>query len=271
MPRVSIIMGIYNCESTLAEAIDSILLQTFSNWQLIMCDDGSTDGTLEIAKLYKKQYSDKIVLLKNKSNRGLNYTLNHCLKHVEGEYVARMDGDDISLNTRLEKEVDFLDNHPEFSIVSTPMIFFDEFGDWGKSTAIPEPKEKDLIFHSPVHCHAPCMIRREAYMDVKGYTVDKQMLRFEDVNLWFKLYSKRYRGYNLSEPLYKMRDDRNATQRRSLKSRINGVYVLYDGYKRLHMPWYSYSFIVFDFGKHIVKAIMPMRLYEMIHRRKLQN
>ncbi len=270
-PHVSIIMGIYNCQNTLPEAIESILNQTFIDWHLIMCDDGSKDNTYIVAKNYADKYSDKITLIRNDENKGLNETLNHCLKYAKGKYVARMDGDDISLPTRLEKEVEFLEKHPEFAIVSTPMLFFDEDGDWGENSLIEEPKKKDLAFRSPVHCHAPCMIRREAYLAVDGYTVNPRMLRFEDVNLWFKLYAKGYRGYNLSEPLYKMRDDRDATVRRNLKSRINAIYVLLDGYKRLQLPIYMYGYIIIDLLKHIIKGIVPAGIYEKFHRRKLKT
>ena len=202
MARISILMGIYNCAPTLAEAIDSILEQTYSDWELILCDDGSQDNTYQIAKEYQALYPERIVLLQNEQNQGLNYTLNKCLSHAKGEYVARMDGDDISLPERLEKEIEFLDSNPEYAIVSTPMIFFDEHGDWGRSYAIQKPEKKDFIKHSPVFCHAPCMIRREAMENVGGYTVDKKMLRFEDVNLWYKLYGAGYRGYNLDAPYY---------------------------------------------------------------------
>lgn len=267
MAKVSIIMGIYNCADTLSEAIESIVNQTFTNWKLIMCDDGSKDNTFEIALKYKTMYPDKIVLIQNEKNMGLNYTLNHCLKYVEGEYVARMDGDDISLPTRLEKEVEFLENNKEYAIVSTPMILFDENGDWGRSYSIEKPTKNDFILHSPVHCHAPCMIRKEAYLDVGGYTVDKRMLRFEDVNLWYKLYAKGYIGYNLSEPLYKMRDDHSAAQRRSLKSRMNGVYVTYRGFQLFKLPWYMYIYVIIDFVRHLIKGIMPEWLYMMFHRR----
>ena len=190
MPKVSIIMGIYNCAETLPEAIDSVLTQTFSDWQLILCDDGSKDNTYGIAKEYQGRFPEKILLLQNERNMGLNHTLNRCLQVVSGEYVARMDGDDISLPTRIEKEAAFLDAHPEYAIVSTPMIFFDEHGDWGRSYAIEEPTKRDFIKHSPVHCHAPCMIRREAYLAVGGYTEDRRMLRFEDVNLWYKMFAE---------------------------------------------------------------------------------
>ena len=271
MIKVSIIMGIYNCESTLAEAINSILAQTFSEWELILCNDGSTDKTYELALQFKNKYPDKIKLLNNISNIGLNATLNKCLSIAEGEYIARMDGDDISIPTRFEKEVDFLDNHPEYSIVSTPMIFFDENGDWGSSQAIEKPTKKDFIKHSPVFCHAPCMIRKNALLDVNGYTEDVRMLRFEDVNLWYKLYAKGYIGYNLSEPLYKMRDDINAFKRRSLKSRLNGVYVTYVGFKLFKFPIYYYFYLVVDFIKHVIKGLLPEKLYLYFHKNNIKK
>lgn len=271
MPKVSIIMGIYNCAQTLPEAIDSILAQTFSDWQLILCDDGSKDQTCAVAERYQKEYPDQIVLLKNEHNMGLNHTLNRCLQAADGEYVARMDGDDVSLPTRLEKEAAFLDAHPEYAIVSTPMIFFDESGDWGRSYAIEKPTKHDFIKHSPVHCHAPCMIRREAYLAVGGYTEDRRMLRFEDVNLWYKLYAKGYSGYNLDEPLYKMRDDQAAANRRSLKSRMNGVYVTCVGFKLFHFPWYLYGYVGIDFLKHVIKGIMPEWLYMRFHKRAVKQ
>lgn len=268
MPKVSIIMGIYNCASTLNEAIDSILNQTFLDWQLIMCDDGSTDDTYKVAALYADRYPKKIILIKNETNLGLNYTLNRCLELAEGEYIARMDGDDISLENRLEIERFFLDNNPQYAIVSTPMILFDEGGDWGKTTAIEYPSKNDFIRHNPVHCHAPCMIRKEAYLAVGGYTIDKRMLRFEDVNLWFKLYSKGYSGCNLTDPLYKMRDDRNAATRRSLRSRIKAVYVLYVGYRMFHYKWYVYLYLPIDLAKHIIKTLLPRKTYMILHKRK---
>lgn len=264
-------MGIYNCAPTLREAIDSILAQTFTDWQLVLCDDGSKDDTYAIAVQYQRNYPKKIVLLRNEQNMGLNHTLNRCLEAATGEYVARMDGDDISLPTRLEKEVAFLNSHPEYAIVSTPMIFFDETGDWGRSYSIQKPEKHDFIKHSPVHCHAPCMIRREAYLAVEGYTEDKRMLRFEDVNLWYKLYAKGYIGYNLDEPLYKMRDDQAATRRRGLKSRMNGVYVTYVGFKLFEFPKYMYIYVVVDFLKHFIKGIIPERIYLKFHKKAVRR
>ena len=270
-PKISVIMGIYNCAETLNEAINSILNQTETNWELIMCDDGSVDNTYAVAEKYVQQYPDKIVLIQNEKNHGLNYTLNRCLKKAKGKYVARMDGDDLSLPERFQKEAEFLDDHPEYAIVSTPMIYFDESGEWGRGTAIEIPQIKDFVFHAPFHCHAPCMIRREAFLRVKGYTVDKKLLRYEDCNLWYKLYSAGYRGYNLQEPLYKMRDDRNAYSRRSKSARVRAVYVQYTGFRMVKMPIKYYPFLGFEFIKSLILIVMPEKLYMIMHKKRQQG
>lgn len=98
-----------------------------------MCDDGSNDDTYEIAISYKEKYPEKIIVLQNEKNRGLNYTLNKCLKQAKGKYIARMDGDDRCDKERFAIEINVLEKEPEISIVSTDMEFFDESGVWGKS------------------------------------------------------------------------------------------------------------------------------------------
>lgn len=270
-PKVSVIMGIYNCATTLSEAIESIIGQTFSDWELIMCDDGSSDNTLEVAMHYAEKMPDKMIVIQNEKNQGLNYTLNRCLQWARGTYIARMDGDDLSLPDRLEKEVLFLDTHPGYAIVSTPMIYFDANGDWGRGTAIEVPQIRDFVFHAPFHCHAPCMIRKQAYLAVGGYTIDKRFLRFEDCNLWYKLYAAGYRGYNLQEPLYKMRDDRNAYHRRTPSSRMRAAYVQYTGFRMIHMPVKYYPYLAVEFVKSLAIVLMPEKLYTVFHKRKQGN
>lgn len=267
-PKVSVIMGIYNCAETLDEAIQSILNQTFTDWNMVMCDDGSNDDTYQIAQKYVQKYPGRFILLQNETNQGLNITLNNCLSVATGEYIARMDGDDVSLPDRIEKEVQFLDNFPEYAIVSTPMILFDANGRWGKTKmGIEKPTIRDFVNNSPFHCHAPCMIRREAYVAVDGYTVDKRLLRFEDCNLWFKLYAKGYHGYNMSEPLYMMRDDRNAATRRSPWVRFRGLYVLFDGFKLVKMPVRYFFALIPKFFRYIIILFIPSRVYLKIHKR----
>lgn len=243
--KISVLMGIYNCQSTLEQAVNSIINQTYQNWELIMCDDGSTDNTYNIAKELEKK-DNRIIVLKNNTNLGLNQTLNNCLAVASGEYIARMDGDDDCVAERFEKQVDFLENHRAFDIVSSEMIFFDESGEWGKNSVIEKPQAKDVVVGSPI-CHAPVMMRKKCMDEVGGYTVDKRMLRVEDVNLWIKLYTKGYRCYNIQEPLYRMRNDKNALNRRKYKYRINSTYVRIKGCKELKLGI-----------RYYIKAFRPM-------------
>lgn len=261
--KISIIMGIYNCASTLGESIDSLLNQTYSDWNLIMCDDGSTDDTYNVAEQYRKLYPDKIILIKNNENKGLNCTLNHCLEYAKGEYIARMDGDDISLPRRFEKEVNFLDEHPEYAIVSTPMIHFDEHGEFRRGTGGKEPVLSSLAKETPF-CHATCMVRREAYTSVNGYSESPQRLRVEDWDLWIKMYKKGYRGYVLEEPLYMMRDALDAYSRRKFKFRVNEARVSYMAVKSLNLSYRYYIYIL----RPILVGMLPVAVYKILHRNK---
>lgn len=267
MCKVSVIIGIYNCSEYLQEALDSLYAQTFQDFEIILCEDGSKDNTYEVA-LKNQQEHDNIVLLRNPHNLGLNQTLNNCLAVAEGEYIARMDGDDICDPTRFEKEVKFLDEHPEFAIVSTAMTYFDNSGVFGKGALLEgEPTLQAFVSGTPF-CHAPCMVRREAYMAVGGYTVNKWLLRHEDYNLWTKMYAKGYRGYRLPEYLYSMRDDRNATKRRNFRGRINGIYARWIAYRTIHIPFWG--FLKFSIMA-IVKGIMPTPIYEYFHKKNLSR
>lgn len=267
--KISIIMGIYNCESTLKEAIDSIIAQTYTNWYFIICDDGSKDKSLEIVQEYAKNDPQRFMVIKNERNLGLNATLNKCLALADGEYIARMDGDDISVPERFEKEVTLLNNHPEYALVSSHMVTFDQSGEWGCITTLEKPQKEDFPTHVPMFCHAPCMIRKEAFLDVKGYTENPRLLRVEDYHLWYKLYAKGYVGYNIQEPLYKMRDDRNALHRRTASARMNGIYATFLGFKMLKLPAWMYVYAVKNAVLETVKIIIPDGLYEILHKWRL--
>lgn len=264
--RISVLMGIYNCAATLQEALDSLYAQTYQNFKIILCDDGSTDDTLRIAEENAQQH-DNVVVIKNERNMGLNYTLNHCLEYADTEYCARMDGDDISMPTRFEKEINFLDEHQEYAIVSCGMEYFDECGTFGKSSCSITIPTKETFARSTPHCHAPCMVRTEAYKNVGGYTVDKRLLRNEDYNLWMKMYAAGYRGYNIPEHLYAMRDDRNATARRNLRCRLNAIYSVTLAYRTLHFSFLGYGRSVFE---EIVKILVPTFVYNYFHRKRMR-
>lgn len=243
--KVSVLMGIYNCADTLEQAVASIQNQTYGNWELILCDDGSKDDTYAVAKRLADEDA-RIVLVKNDTNLGLNKTLNKCLHLASGEYIARMDGDDVCDPSRFEKQVYYLDNNPNIGIVSTPMVYFDETGPWGRSYAIDYPKPEDVVSGSPI-CHAPVMLRKACLDAVGGYSEDDRTMRVEDVDLWIRLYAEGYRCHNLSEPLYWMRNDQNAYARRKYRYRINSTRVRLIGCKKLRLG-----------PKCYIKAFYPM-------------
>ena len=103
MPKISVIMGVHNGEKTLPRAIESILNQTFADFELIICDDCSSDSTVHVINDYIRK-DDRVILIKNKSNSGLAASLNNCIKISKGEYIARMDDDDVSHAERFEKQ-----------------------------------------------------------------------------------------------------------------------------------------------------------------------
>ena len=106
-PMVSVLMSVYNDEENVANAIKSILNQTYSNYEFIIMDDGSLDGTWEILKTFRTN-SNKIKLLKNKKNIGLTRSLNKLLAESQGNYIARQDSDDFSLRGRIESQISFI-------------------------------------------------------------------------------------------------------------------------------------------------------------------
>lgn len=240
--KVSILMGIYNCAPTLKEAIDSILNQTYTNWELILCDDCSTDDTYEIAESYQKQYPDKIILLKNEKNSRLAFTLNHCLEAATGEFVARMDGDDISLPDRFEKQVAFLRNHPDIVLVGTAMQRFSDDGSLGAIAYCEEYPDKDTPYKKGlVFNHATIMAYRSVYNDLGGYTVCPRTVRGQDRDLWYRFLAVGYKGANLQEPLYMVRENEAAIKRRNAKDRWISFKTEMIGYRLLHYPWYRYT------------------------------
>lgn len=261
LPVVSVIMGIYNCADTLSDAIESILNQTCQDFELILCNDGSTDATLDIAQKYARENPEHIVLIQNEKNMGLNYTLNHCLKVARGKYIARMDGDDRSLPNRFQVEVEYLDAHPEYALVSANLEVFDDEGVWGYTSFKPEPAPRDLVKGSSFS-HSACMVRKTVYDEVGGYSEGERLMRVEDKHLWHKIYAAGYRGRNLEQVLYSYRDDRNAYSKRKLRYRFNSFYVSSLNIRAFHLPLYYYLYA----AKPIAIGLLPYPVYSRLHK-----
>lgn len=262
MPKVSVIMGVYNCADTLEEAVSCIINQSFTDWELIMCDDCSSDETYKVAQMLAEK-DDRIRVIKNEKNLTLAPTLNKCAKFAQGEYLARMDGDDICSIDRFQKEVDILNNHPEYSLVSCQMELYDDNGVYRVVSHENEPIPADLIKCSQF-CHAGCMMRKSVFDLVGGYSESSDYNRVEDYDLWTRIYRAGYFGYNIQESLYSMRDDRNAISRRTFQNRKNEIRVKKNIMKWFNLPAKNYLYVVVT----MLKMITPTFVYKALHKMK---
>ncbi|MGM9600391.1 MAG: glycosyltransferase family 2 protein [Faecousia sp.] len=263
MATISVLMGIYNCASTLEEAVACICTQSYEDWELIMCDDGSSDNTLEVANQLAVQ-DDRIKVISNDHNMGLAATLNRCLIVANGEYVARMDGDDVCPYNRFQSELTFLQRHSEYVLVSGWMECFDAQGTYGTIRYCETPQYKDFVCGSQF-CHAGSMMRRDVLQELGGYSSAPHTERVEDYDLWVRLYAAGYKGYNLQQVVYSMRDDRNAYHRRKFKYRINESRVSYRVYKDCHLPLSKLRYPILP----ICKGLLPPWLYARFHRKRV--
>lgn len=196
---VSIIIPLHNAENTIDRCIESIMHQTYKNWEIICCDDCSTDDTISKLKKWKNQ-GVEIKLLENKKNMFAAYSRNRAFSCSNGEYIAQIDDDDYMAFNRLEEQVKFLNEHLEYDFVGSNMIYFDENGEWKKTTSKNIPKLRDFLkgtqFSNP-----SVMFRKECIQSIGYYRVAKETKRGQDYDLFMRLYANGYRGYNLDECL----------------------------------------------------------------------
>lgn len=263
MPKISIILAAYNAADTLEEALDSLMEQTLRDFEIFLCDDGSTDGTAAVAQAYAARHPGRVVLLQNPQNLGLGAALNRCLAVAQGEYIARMDADDLSLPRRLELQAAFLDAHPDCALVGCAMTHFDQGGSYRVSCPPEDPQLRDHLLGTPF-CHGTVMVRREVYLSLGGYSESPEHLRVEDAELWLRLYEAGFRGRNLQEPLYRMRDDRSAANRRKLSHRFRSARVRLRGMQRLQAPWWYWPLAL----RPVAVGLLPGPVYRWLHRRK---
>lgn len=261
MPTISVIMGVYNSSEGLSRCLDSIFRQTYKDFEIVICDDNSSDDTIEIIEKYAKQ-NDNITLLKNKKNMGLAYSLNRCLKVSKGRYIARLDSDDICLPTRFEKQVEFLGKNKQFDLVGSSAILYDETGDKAIRVLPKEPEKLDLVKIVPF-IHPTVMLRKETYDALNGYIVSKRTRRGQDADLWYRFYAQGFKGYNIEEPLIKYHESLNDYNKRSFKVYWYGMQTRFIGYKKMNLPVKYYIYVL----KPLLSAIIPHKLMYFYHKK----
>lgn len=185
-PTISVLMAVYNCARYLQPAIDSILNQTFTDFEFLIIDDGSTDTSMRILQSYAAQ--DNRIQLTVRQNRGIAKTSNELLALAHGNLLARMDGDDIALPDRFARQVEFLQHHPEVVCVGGAIDWIDEKGyRLGHSPMPSEDAELQRLMLGGISLlhHPTAMMRRSAVVQVGGY--DETMIASSDLDLWLRL------------------------------------------------------------------------------------
>ncbi|MBQ8983004.1 MAG: glycosyltransferase family 2 protein [Lachnospiraceae bacterium] len=262
--QISVIMCV-RCRETvdnLIFAMDSILYQTYTDFEFIICDDDSDASAKELLSAYCRQDS-RIRLLHNDQNRGVAYSLNRCIEVSCGKYIARMDADDISMSNRLQEEYEFLENHPEYSFVGCNAELIALSTAWGIRIMPEHPEHKDFLPYSP-YIHPSVMGRRELFIHDGGYKVSGITWRCEDYEFFMRQHSQGYQGYNMQKPLYYYREDQNAYRRRRFRYSLAEMLIRIQGYMRLGLM--LKGGIIYCF-KPLVIGILPKRFYAAWKRR----
>lgn len=186
---ISIILPVYNGEVFISSAVQSVLSQTYQNWELLVIDDGSTDQTaLVVANFAEKD--TRIRLIKNGQNVGIQKTLNRGLREANGAYIARIDADDVWCDeTKLEKQINYLSVNPNCVLVGTGVIVTDEVGKELFRYVMPETdkKNRDSILSKNCFVHSSVVFKKESALSVSGYDETIETRHIEDYDLWLKL------------------------------------------------------------------------------------
>lgn len=201
-PAMSVLMSVHNGQPYLRQAVDSILTQTYRDFEFIIVDDGSTDRTWDILNTYS---DPRVVLLRNQENVGLTKSLNKAFQVTRGEYIARQDADDVSLPQRLEEQASFLDDNPAVALISCSFIETDESARASLLCLLPASDDKimaTLVQGINAFCHGAVMFRRQCAEQVGLYREEFELA--QDYDLWLRI-AEHYKVANLTKPLYKRR------------------------------------------------------------------
>jgi glycosyltransferase EpsE len=253
-PKITVLMSVFNDERFLRESIESILFQSFKNFEFIVIDDASSDGSLEILEEYERKDS-RIRLVKNKVNKGLSYNLAAGLSMASGKWVARMDADDISVKERLSTQMLFIQNNPDVDIVGSYVIDIDENGNDIELRKVPTSHEKisKLIWTCPF-IHPTVLIRKEAIIRAGSY--NKNLRRRQDYDLWFRCHKFNLIFANINKPLLYYRSTDDYYKKNNMKVQLQQALLGYRGAKSIKASPIAYIGISVAF----IKGVLPYKV-----------
>lgn len=204
MIRISVIMSVYNGGAYLKESIESVLAQTYDLFEFLIIDDCSVDNTIETIRQFQAR-DKRIKLLRNEGNIGLTKSLNKLIKLSQGEYIARMDADDIAMPDRFEKQISILDGHPNIDLVFSGADVIGQYGEFICRKWMPK-RLGTILRKMPLHSyitHSSVMLRRNIFDEVGTYNEKYRV--GQDWELWKRLIGKKKSFYMLNDSLVSYR------------------------------------------------------------------
>lgn len=261
---VSIIMGVYNPRNPVRflRAVHSIIGQSLTDWELLLCDDGSDAAHTAVIRRAARLDS-RIRILRTEENRGLAYALNNGIRHAAGEFIARMDDDDLSEPDRLRIQAAFLRSHPHYQWVGSNAQLIDDYGVWGFQRS--RKGRRQRTFFSIPRSSIPRSCSAGRHWCAAAATARQEEVRqCEDYELFMRLYHRGFRGYNLQEPLLQYREDYAAHKKRTYRRRIREMKVRYHGFKALGLlDGATFAYVL----KPLAVGAVPAPVHHYINRR----
>lgn len=254
-PAISVIMSVKDGADCLERSIQSILSQSFPNFEFIICNDGSTDNTQNILEAYAVK-DNRVKVLHNIMSIGLAYSLNRCIKESRSNIIARQDADDWSDEKRLEVQYKFVLEHPEYAIVGTQWYNVTGDGRMYVSDVKACPTALEQVKRG-LFMHPSWMMRKDMIAKVGYYTVNKYTKRSQDYHMVLKILGKGMKLYNMPDVLYYYSAD-DSTIARSLDwKKVKGLmWIRWDGYRRNKLPFWCYIYVL----KPLIANLMPKSL-----------
>jgi glycosyltransferase EpsE len=261
---LSVLMSVYCKEKPeyLQQALESIWdAQTLKPDEIVLVEDGPlTPELYNILTNLKNKLDGVLKRIPLEKNEGLTKALNIGIEHCSGEFIARMDSDDISSFNRFEEQINFLKKKPEYDIVGSFSQNISESGNYINTRHVPvsnEDIEKLLPVLNPVS-HPTVVYRKLSIKEIGCY--DERFKTSQDYHLWFKAVQHGLRFYNLPAYLLLYRMASNYTSKKSFKYRLNEYKIKIEGYKLINYPWYKYYNAIIS----LILAVMPSFLFKLL-------
>ena len=264
-PFVSFIMGVlYPSEDVkrLDRAICSVLRQTYSGFELLICDDGSSVSAKNLLDSYATR-DNRVRLIRGIKDTSLSAKLNACIKASTGEYLARMDDDDECYPERLEKQLDYLEHHPDIAFVGCNVELVRPDGCIGRWTFPEKPKIEDYYIRLPF-VHPSLVFRKTALTAVNGYSEEKRCFKCEDYDLLLRLYEKDFYGANIQEVLFRYSVPEQAKEGRTMRDRICEVQTRWVRFRSLGCLHKALPYVI----KPVLTGLLPKRVLASIKERR---